>query len=199
MDKFICVGKNYLEHAQELGDTIPEKPVLFLKPPSAGIFVNHPNDHLRVLLPVGRGSIHHECEVLLKLNAQRKIQAVTLGLDLTLRDVQAGLKKNGHPWEISKTFLGSAIVGPWVPVSEFPSYLSEGFTFSLDGQVRQRGQALQMTLSPEECIHYAAEFFPLCDGDVIFTGTPAGVGPLKPGQTAEFQWGDILRYKLSFE
>ena len=93
MDKLICVGKNYLDHALELGDAVPEKPVLFLKPPSASICVNQQGESVQVMLPKGRGSVHHECEILVRLDENGSIGAVTLGLDMTLRDLQAELKK----------------------------------------------------------------------------------------------------------
>src|SRR5258708_6102141 len=128
MDKMICVGKNYLEHAKELGDAIPEKPVLFLKPPSASLLVDRAGRKVEAILPQGRGSIHHECEILIRINERGAIDAVSLGLDMTLRDVQADLKKKGHPWELSKVFKNSAIIGPWIPIRDFPDYLEEEFT-----------------------------------------------------------------------
>jgi 2-keto-4-pentenoate hydratase/2-oxohepta-3-ene-1,7-dioic acid hydratase in catechol pathway len=195
MDKLICVGKNYLEHAQELGDAVPEMPVLFLKPPSVAVAVQQKGE---VELPKGVGSIHHECEIVVQIDHQGVIQAVSLGLDMTLREVQGALKKQGHPWEISKVFRGSAILGPWIRLHDFPNYLGEEFTFSLDGKVCQRGRGSQMRLSPEKCISYANQHFPLCDGDVVFTGTPAGVGPVVPGQLAEVKWGKYLSYQVKF-
>ena len=195
MDKIVCIGKNYREHAKELGDAVPEKPVLFLKPPSV---LGIANNRLEAKLPTGVGSIHHECEIVLKLSrggyrmteaeAAHAIEAVTLGLDMTLRDRQAVLKKNGHPWTTAKVFPDSAIAGPWRPLS---GLRATPFTFHLDGQCRQTGVASDMSFSPEQCIAYASEFFPLCPGDLLFTGTPAGVGEVKPGQTAILKWGEI--------
>jgi 2-keto-4-pentenoate hydratase/2-oxohepta-3-ene-1,7-dioic acid hydratase in catechol pathway len=188
MDKIICLGKNYLDHAKELGDAVPEKPVLFLKPPSSAVHVVNRTDKVEVILPKGRGAVHFETEIVLRLGPSNAIEAVTLGLDLTLRDLQADLKKKGHPWEISKVFRGSAVIGPWLSISEASTYLNEKFTFSLEGQIRQVGEGSQMRFSPEQCIAYANEFFPLQAGDVIFTGTPAGVGPVLPGQQGELSW-----------
>jgi 2-keto-4-pentenoate hydratase/2-oxohepta-3-ene-1,7-dioic acid hydratase in catechol pathway len=99
MDKIICIGKNYAEHAKELGDAIPENPVVFLKPPSIAAFLKPDQKIIEVELPRDRGAIHYECEIVLKLNADASISALTLGLDMTLREEQAVLKKNGHPWE----------------------------------------------------------------------------------------------------
>jgi 2-keto-4-pentenoate hydratase/2-oxohepta-3-ene-1,7-dioic acid hydratase in catechol pathway len=195
MDKIICIGKNYLDHAKELGDAVPEKPVLFLKPPSVLVSAKQMGETLAVSLPRNRGAVHHECEIVVRINAQGTIDAVTLGLDMTLRNVQEQLKKNGHPWEIGKVFAGSAILGPWISLAEFPDYLERDFSFSLDGKLRQQGRGNQMRLLPKDCVSYAREFFPLCEGDVIFTGTPAGVGPVQAGQPSELRWGDhtILR------
>jgi 2-keto-4-pentenoate hydratase/2-oxohepta-3-ene-1,7-dioic acid hydratase in catechol pathway len=195
MDKIICIGKNYLENAKELGDAVPEKPVLFLKPPS--VLVQVATDS-QVILPSGRGQIHPECEIVLRLTESGTIDAVTLGLDMTLRDVQASLKKNGHPWEISKVFPGSAIIGKWIPFNEFPGYLDEEFSLLVDGKVRQRGLGAEMRLSPSECIAHASEYFPLRGGDALFTGTPAGVGPVTSGQIAELTWGSHLKYRVRF-
>jgi 2-keto-4-pentenoate hydratase/2-oxohepta-3-ene-1,7-dioic acid hydratase in catechol pathway len=198
MDKFICVGKNYLDHAKELGDAIPEMPVLFLKPPSTAVTVKEWGQTLEVALPRDRGSVHYECEIIVQIDADRKIKAVTLGLDMTLREMQGQLKKQGHPWELSKVFKNSAIVGPWIPFTEFSHYLNEEFSFHLNGEIKQKAFGTQMRLSPKECIAYAAQYFPLCQGDLFFTGTPAGVGPVQPGQTAELRWGTQRFYRVLF-
>lgn len=199
MDKIICVGKNYLEHAKELGDAVPENPVLFLKPPSCLKSLQTTLDQkLAVKLPQGRGSVHPECEIVLRLNQIGQADAVTLGLDMTLRDVQTKLKKQGHPWEVSKVFQDSAVVGPWIPVGDFQSYLEEEFTFSVDGRLRQKGKGKEMRFSVEECIRSAQESFPLCPGDLLFTGTPSGVSGVEAGQVGELKWGDRLRFEVEF-
>jgi 2-keto-4-pentenoate hydratase/2-oxohepta-3-ene-1,7-dioic acid hydratase in catechol pathway len=208
MDKIICVGKNYLEHAQELGDAVPEKPVLFLKPPSVAWATPSSGKSILVPLPTDRGTVHPECEIAVRLSAggshlnveeaSRIIHAVTLGLDMTLRDLQAKLKKNGHPWEVSKVFAGSAILGPWIRAHDFPGYLDEQFTLSVSGSLRQQGRGKQMRMSPAECIAYASEFFPLCAGDIVFTGTPAGVAAVSAEDTAELRWGDRLNYRVEW-
>ena len=130
--------------------------------------------------------------------ARASMDAVTLGLDMTLRDVQSRIKKAGGPWEISKIFPGSAVVGPWISLAEFPEFAETEFTFSVNGQVRQKGRASQMTLSPVECIAYASEYFPLCPGDLVFTGTPAGVGPVLKNDHAELKWADRLTYQVNW-
>jgi 2-keto-4-pentenoate hydratase/2-oxohepta-3-ene-1,7-dioic acid hydratase in catechol pathway len=207
MEKIVCVGKNYPEHARELGDAIPEKPVIFIKPPSI-LRVATPDEALELRLPAGAGAVHHEAEIVLRLDkggykldvkeAERIIGAVSVGLDMTLRERQAAQKKAGHPWTTSKVFIDCAVIGPWQRVSEFPNYLSEKFSFALDGQLRQQGFGTEMSLSPAECVAYISEFFPLCPGDLIFTGTPAGVGPVAPGQKGVLTWGPI-RYAVSWK
>lgn len=200
MDKIVCVGKNYLEHAKELGDVVPEKPVIFLKPPSVLRSVAQ-NQSIDLNIPCDRGAVHHECEIVLQLKsggyrlsveeAKKAIGAVTVGLDMTLRDVQAHLKKTGSPWTIAKVFPDSAIVGPWQTIDQLPKYLETHFSFKVNGNLRQEGTATQMTLSPAECVAYLSEQFPLCPGDLIFTGTPKGVASVVPGDAAVLTFGPI--------
>ncbi len=199
MDKLICVGKNYLDHAKELGDTLPEEPVLFLKPPSTQFIVKNWGETVHISLPKSRGSVHYECEIVARINHRGIIEAVTLGLDLTLRDLQSQFKKQGLPWELSKVFQNSAVIGPWIPISEFPNFLDEPFTFHLDGVMKQKGIGRNMRFSPEECLSFALKSFPLCQDDLLFTGTPAGVGPLQMGQMAEIRWGSQRFYQVKFQ
>ena len=197
MDKIICVGKNYVKHVAEMGYAPNEKPVFFLKPPSA-MAVGRTDEVISIDLPQGRGLVHHECEIVLRLGNDLKIDAVTLGLDMTLRDVQAHQKEKGLPWEISKVFKNSAVIGPWVLLKDFPNYLDDEFSFSLDGAIRQAGRGSQMRMHPKACIEAASEYFPLCPGDMIFTGTPEGVGPVAGKQLGELCWGERLRYSVRF-
>lgn len=197
-DKMICLGKNYLEHAKELGDKIPPKPVLFMKPPSCAVAAEKQRETIKVRLPDDRGVIHYEIELLLRLNDDLQIDALSLGLDLTLRDIQKDLKQNGWPWEIGKVFPASAILGPWVSLTDFPNYLEEGFDLKLDGKTVQQAKGNDMMMKPEEALKYIKAHFPLCGGDVIFTGTPQGVGPVSDGQLAELSWGAKLQYQVQF-
>lgn len=197
-DKMILLGKNYLEHAKELGDKVPPKPVLFMKPPSASVSAGSQHDTVQVKLPENRGVVHYETELLLRLDDDLQIDAVSLGLDLTLRDIQKELKENGWPWEIGKVFKGSAIIGPWVDLKQFPNYMEEEFQLKLDGKEVQHAKGNDMTMKPEEALPYIKKYFPLCGGDVIFTGTPVGVGPVSDGQLAELTWGDKLQYRVQF-
>lgn len=197
-DKMVCLGKNYLEHAKELGDKVPPKPVLFIKPPSCAVVADNQKDTVKAILPSDRGVVHYEAELLLRLNDSLEIDAVSLGLDLTLRDIQKDLKQNGWPWEIGKVFAASAIVGPWVSLKDFPNYLEEGFQLKLDGKTVQAAKGSDMMMKPEEALPYIKSHFPMCGGDIIFTGTPHGVGPVSDGQLAELSWGDKLQYKVQF-
>ena len=200
MDKIVCVGKNYSEHAKELGDLVPEKPVIFIKPPSV-LKRAVSNQSLEVSLPKSRGQVHHECEIVLKIKkggfnmtlqeAESAIGEVTLGLDMTLRDLQTKLKKSGSPWTVAKVFPDSAIIGPWVTVEEFREYLETPFSFEVNGVTKQRAVASEMTLSPRECVAYISTQFPLCEGDLIFTGTPKGVGPVVGGDKGVLTFGPI--------
>lgn len=208
IDKIVCVGKNYAEHARELGDEVPEKPVLFLKPPSVLRSARAVGERIALRFPAGPGPVHYECEIVLRIceggfrmalqEAQRAIGEATVGLDMTLRDLQNRLKKAGHPWEVCKVFPDSAVVGPWRSAKTLAEDLAAPFSFSLDGKVRQRGYGRDMILSPAECVAYASEHFELCPGDLLFTGTPAGVGPVNAGQAGVLEWGD-LRYSVEWE
>lgn len=201
MDKIICVGKNYLAHAQELGDAIPEKPVIFLKPPSVLKQAAAWDVPVNACCPLTMGEeVHPECEIVVLLKqggyqlnlaqAQQCIAAVTLGLDMTLRVQQSQLKKLGHPWTIAKVFPDAAILAPWLAVADFPDYMDVDFSLTINGQLRQWAQGNSMQMPPHELIVYLSHYFPLCAGDVIFTGTPAGVAPVVPQDTAQLTWGD---------
>lgn len=187
MDKIICLGKNYADHAAEMKEKAPEKPVLFLKPQSSFIEIK---DNANIALPWDRGTIHHECEVVFKLY-KKNIIGIGLGLDLTLRDVQKKLKENGHPWEISKVFKNSAIVTPIRGTRDFDNWQETEFTLKVNGEIRQQSSLSKAIMKADEIIHHANEYFPICDGDLIFTGTPAGVGPLKPNDVIELSFGPI--------
>ncbi len=200
MDKIICVGKNYAEHVKELGDITVDKPVIFLKPPSV-LRQAKQGETLTVSMPTHQGSVHHECEIVFQLKAggfqmteteaERCIGAVSVGLDMTLRDKQAILKKTGAPWTIAKVFQDSAIIGPWRSLEEFPQFSNAVFSLKVNGELRQEGRATEMTFSPPKCIAYISEHFPLCAGDIIFTGTPKGVNSILPSDTGNLNFGPI--------
>jgi len=180
-----------------MGEKAPEKPVLFLKPPSVLICAKSRGEKVRAELPKGRGEVHHECEIVVRLGRDLKIEALTLGLDMTLRDVQSELKKNGHPWTTSKVFKDSAIVGPWIEPHAFPNWRTEEFHLEIQGQVKQKSSTQEMTLKIEDTLEYIQKFFPLCPGDLIFTGTPKGVGPVQSGIVGKLKWGP-MEYEVSW-
>lgn len=187
MDKIICLGKNYSDHIAEMKEAAPEMPVLFLKPQSVFKEIMNQKD---IVLPWERGLIHHECEVVFKLY-KKNIIGLGLGLDLTLRDTQKELKAKGHPWEISKVFKNSALCTPIQAVRDFLNWQDTPFILKVNGEIRQESKLSNAILKPNEIIHYVDKFFPLCDGDLIFTGTPAGVGPLNPEDLIEMRFGPI--------
>jgi 2-keto-4-pentenoate hydratase/2-oxohepta-3-ene-1,7-dioic acid hydratase in catechol pathway len=198
IDKIICVGKNYLDHAKELGEVVPEKPILFLKPASVLKQVFNWDEQIHVDFPVEDTAVQPECEIVLRVamdgyrmsieEAQHAISDVTLGLDMTLRTRQLVLKKHGHPWTTAKVFKDSAIIGPWIAYSQFGNYLDTPFQLLLDGSVRQVGKGRNMMMQPLDLLVYMSHFFPLKAGDIIFTGTPAGVTTISSGTSAEIRW-----------
>lgn len=185
--KIICIGRNYSEHAKELKNEIPDKPVVFLKPNTALLKDNKPFYH-----PEWSNDIHYECELVLKVSKQGKYieekfahkyyEELTVGIDFTARDIQAQQKAKGLPWEIAKAFDNSAVVGTFEPVKK-----GEGINFSLNknGEQVQVGNSGDVLFSFEKIIAYVSQYFTLQVGDLIYTGTPAGVGPVKPGDKLE--------------
>lgn len=213
MDKVICIGKNYLEHAKELneliGDQIPDKPVIFFKPPSVIRIASKNSETVKATLPENVGEVHHEIEIVLRVSkdcykispkeALNCFDAVTLGLDMTLRDVQAQLKKNGHPWEMGKVFKDSIVLGPWIDVLEFENYVASEFELKINSEVKQKSLGSQMSLSPAECLSYASQHFEIKKDDLLFTGTPKGVGPVKKGDIATLSWGNRLNFSVEWK
>ncbi len=207
MDKIICVGKNYADHAAELGDIHPEKPVLFLKPPSVLVSAHATDERLQLTLPDHSEQIHHELELVFRVDrdgykmsveeAERALGAVTVGLDMTLRDLQTEAKKKGTPWTTGKVFRDAAVIGPWVRLADFSNFADEPFTLAINDKVVQRATAKQMSHSPAECLAYASQFFPVCAGDILFTGTPQGVGNVKHGDKGVLLFGPI-RYSVTW-
>lgn len=197
VDKIVCVGKNYLDHAVELGDAIPETPVLFLKPASVLRQAQHWQEHLNLIVP-NDSCVQPECEIVLQVAhdgykisseaAKNSISAVTLGLDMTLRTHQAELKKKGHPWTTAKVFPDAAVLGPWIPYTSFRNYLDTEFQLKIDGHITQQAKGSAMRMSPQELLVYISQFFPLKAGDIIFTGTPAGVSSVSSKTTATLCW-----------
>ena len=194
MDKIICAGKNYLEHAQEMQEGTPERPVLFLKPPRVLKVCSAWGETLHMQLPAGQDEIHYECELVFKIKNQQ-LDAVSLGLDMTNRTLQKQAKLSGAPWTLGKVFKDAACIGPWLPI---PADLAElHLQFFLNGDLKQQAKATEMRMSPVALLAYAAEYFPICDGDLLFTGTPAGVGRVQVGDQARLCLG-AFEYGVHF-
>ncbi len=198
MDKIICVGKNYLKHAHELGDGVPEEPLYFIKPPSSACFAAGPAQS--VALP-GTGEVHHEVELVFKIgfaSGRFCFTHYSVGLDLTLRELQSRLKKAGQPWEKAKVFRNSAVLGPWIELTGWDEVLNMPFALSVNGETRQKGFGKDMRWKPEELLQDIQRWFPLVAGDALFSGTPEGVGPLRGGDRLHVTGGGV-DYRLVVE
>ncbi|MCL9675119.1 MULTISPECIES: fumarylacetoacetate hydrolase family protein [Acinetobacter] len=185
--KIICVGRSYAEHAKELGNAIPDRPVLFIKPPSSLIGLSQ-----GIQWNTAEGECHYECELTLRLDrtlrqetdpakALEAIGAVTIGLDLTLRELQTELKNKGQPWERAKAFDGACVLADWVDVSEVQDWAHVTYSFHINDQLRQSGDTALLLRSIGEYLCDMSQAFTLEAGDVVMTGTPAGVGALTSG------------------
>lgn len=187
LGKIVCVGRNYAAHARELGNAVPETPILFLKPATAALPLPG-----RFALPAGRGDCHHETELTILIGRSLRdadeaecraaIAGIGLGLDLTLRDLQNELKKKGHPWEVAKAFDGAA------PLSAFlrPDGIAledVRFRLAVNGEVRQQGHSADMITPVLPLLACISRIFTLEPGDVVMTGTPEGVAALRSGDT----------------
>ena len=207
-DKIICVGKNYLDHAKELGDAIPEKPVLFLKPASVLKQASGWGEQIYLDFSFEDTAVQPECEIVLRIahdgyrmtseDAKNAVSDITLGLDMTLRTRQSELKEQGHPWTTAKVFKDAAILGPWIPYNQFNDYMDTEFQLHINGILRQCAKGADMRMKPEELIVYISQFFPLKSGDVIYTGTPAGVTSISRNTTAEVHWHNYS-YSVKWE
>ena len=193
--KIICIGLNYRKHALELGWPVPDEPVVFLKPDSSILKNNKP-----FFLPGFSTDINYEVEVVLKISklgkgisakfAQRYFDEITLGIDITARDLQTRLKTAGMPWELSKCFDGAAPLGHFISVSSIKDINNLDFRLEINNEVRQQGNTSDMIFSINEIIEYVSKFFTLKTGDLIFTGTPPGVGQLHKNANLVAYLGD---------
>ena len=197
--KIICIGRNYAKHIEELANEKPESPVVFLKPDSAILPKKMP-----FFIPPFSNDIHYEVEVLVKINkvgkhispkfAHKYYDTIGLGIDFTARDVQAKCKEKGLPWEKAKAFDGSAIIGEFYPKEEF-ELDNLSFQLKKNDEVVQDGNTANMLWKIDELISYVSEYFTLKKGDVIFTGTPAGVGKVEENDVLV----GILEERQSFQ
>ncbi len=184
--KVVCIGRNYLDHIRELNNMVPETPILFMKPATALIALDQP-----IQLPVGRGGCHHEVELAVLVGRQlqnadaetacRAIAGYGIALDLTLRDLQNELKKKGYPWETAKAFDGSCPLSSFLKPEALPEPQATDLSLRVNGEIRQQGNTQQMMVSIFDLMAYISTYFTLQPGDVVLTGTPAGVRPLASG------------------
>lgn len=184
--KIICIGRNYIKHAQELNNELPEKPVFFLKPDTALILNNKP-----FFYPAFSNNIQHEIELVIQINrlgkyidskyAHRYYDKIGLGIDFTARDLQNEQIEKGLPWEISKAFDNSAPISKFINKNEFNDINNLNFNLKVNNEIRQKGNTSEMIFSIDEIIEFVSQFITLKIGDLIFTGTPAGVGEVKIG------------------
>lgn len=181
--KIICIGRNYVDHAKELNNPVPKEPVFFLKPDSAII----PNNKA-FFIPEFTKDVHHELELVIKINrigkfieerfAHKYYEEIGLGIDFTARDIQQVCKEKGLPWEKAKAFDGSAPLGKFIHKDTLTNPSEITFELKKNNQTVQKGNSKDMIFNMDQIIAYVSQFFTLKIGDLIFTGTPAGVGPV---------------------
>lgn len=186
--KILAIGRNYAEHIEELKNERPDEPVVFFKPDTALL-----KDGAPFYYPDFTSDIHHEVEILLKISkegkyieerfAHRYYDEIGIGIDFTARDIQQKAKEKGLPWAIAKGFNGSAPISDFIDKATFPSLQDINFGLYLDNELKQQGNTSMMLFSFDYIVSYISRFFTLKKGDIIFTGTPKGVGPVKPGNT----------------
>jgi 2-keto-4-pentenoate hydratase/2-oxohepta-3-ene-1,7-dioic acid hydratase in catechol pathway len=193
--KVICIGRNYVDHAKELNNPVPESPVFFLKPETSLVYKDRP-----FFYPDFSEDVHYETEIVVKIKkvgkhiqerfAHTYYDEIGIGFDFTARDLQKKCKEKGLPWEIAKGFDQSAPVGIFMPKTKFENVNNISFKMLKNGEVAQEGNTRDMIFSIDQIIAYISQFITLKIGDLIFTGTPAGVGPVTIGDRLEAFIGD---------
>lgn len=200
--KLICIGRNYTDHIEELENEKPKEPVVFLKPDSALLLKNQP-----FFIPDFSNEVHYELEVLIKINrlgkhidkkfAHKYYDEIGLGIDFTARDLQKQLKEKGLPWEKAKAFDGAALIGDWVPKGEFEDLNNINFSLQKNDTLVQQGNTGKMLWKIDELIEYVSKYFTLKIGDVIFTGTPSGVGKVNSSDKLKGYIENKLMFSLT--
>ena len=188
--KIICIGRNYTKHIEELQNERPTEPVIFMKPDSAILLKQHP-----FVIPEFSSDIHHEIEIIVKISkvgkyidakfAHKYYDEIGVGIDFTARDLQQKLKDKGLPWEKAKAFDGSAVIGDFIPKTNYNSLENLTFELTRNGKTVQKGNTSHMLWKIDELISYVSQYFTLKIGDIIFTGTPEGVGLVEPEDVLE--------------
>ena len=198
INKIVCVGRNYVEHIKELGNEQHEKPVIFLKTVTSVIYSGE-----EIIYPSFSDDMHYETELVLligstvknvdKILAEKAIAGYGVGLDMTLRDVQNDLKKKGHPWTIAKCFDTSTVLSDFISSDDYKLTLNETLTLKMNGEVRQNDQLNKMIFNPAQIVEYISSLMTLEEGDLIFTGTPKGVGKVNRGDVLEAEIENIAQ------
>ncbi len=188
--KIICIGRNYTKHIEELQNERPTEPVIFMKPDSAILLKQHP-----FVIPEFSSDIHHEIEIIVKISkvgkyidakfAHKYYDEIGVGIDFTARDLQQQLKDKGLPWEKAKAFDGSAVIGEFVSKTDYNSLENLTFELTRNGKTVQKGNTSHMLWKIDELISYVSQYFTLKIGDIIYTGTPEGVGLVEPEDVLE--------------
>lgn len=188
--KIFCVGRNYTEHAKELNNAIPDEPVIFMKPKNALL-----QSHTPFYYPEFTNELHYECEIVLRVckngkyiqdrHAGKYYDAITAGIDFTARDLQNELKSKGLPWERAKAWDNSAVIGSWIPVTELKNKNEINFSLQKNKEQVQKGNTRDMIFAFDEIVAFISNYFSINIGDLIFTGTPAGVGEAVVGDVLE--------------
>ncbi len=181
--KIICIGRNYVNHAKELGNAVPKEPIFFLKPDTAILPKKNP-----FVYPSFTKDVHHEVEIVVRINrlgkhieekfAHKYYNEIGVGVDFTARDIQQQCKENGMPWEKAKAFDGSAPISPFYTLDNYKDVNNLNFSLQINGETQQAGNTKDMLFNIDSIIAYVSQFFTLKIGDLIFTGTPEGVGPV---------------------
>jgi len=199
--KIICVGLNYRKHASEMNKPVPAEPLIFLKPDSAILKKNKP-----FFIPDFSADVQYEAEIVLRISklgkgiaakhAGRYFDALTVGIDFTARDLQNKFSKAGYPWELSKTFDGAAPLGNFIPKEKFADLTNISFTLDINGVRKQTGNTSDLIFAFNDIISYVSRYYTLKTGDLIFTGTPSGVGPVHKGDnlTARLEDEKVLDF-----
>lgn len=201
LGKVVCIGRNYAEHAKELGNPVPTEPLIFMKPGSCVVPLEG-----SFSIPTDRGAVHYEAEIVVLIgkplsknpSAEEVVDAISgfaPGLDLTLRDVQSRLREKGLPWELAKCFDGAAVIAPFVPAETYPDLTDIGIRLTINDKVVQDGNSSLMLNPIVPMIQHMAANFSLQAGDIIMTGTPAGVGPFEPGDQIVLELTGHTRYE----
>jgi 2-keto-4-pentenoate hydratase/2-oxohepta-3-ene-1,7-dioic acid hydratase in catechol pathway len=200
--KIICIGRNYADHAKELGNQVPAEPVIFLKPETALVPKRNP-----FFIPDFSTEVHYELELVVRINkigkhiqekfAHKYYNQVTVGIDFTARDLQQKLKEKGLPWEKAKAFDGSAAIGKWVDIEAFPDLENLPLRLEKNDVVVQADTTANMLFSVDRLIAEVSKYFTLKIGDLLFTGTPAGVGPVKINDTLKGFLNETQLFELN--